>query len=386
MTLTFADTHNMIAYLTKSNASEGFNQIIDFLSGSSIKLQALVDKKKVVITKATIRDAHRLDDAEGIECLPNEEIFDELARMGYEKPSTKLTFYKVDEGTDEVHVDYVPAEGVVSAADDEVPAVVDEPSIPLPPPPTQPPPPSQDIPLTSHVQLTPPQSPQAQPQPSQDAGILMDLLQNLLDTCTTLTRRVEHLEQDKISQALEITKLKQRVKKLEKRTKASKLQRLKKGRMIVDMYADVDVTLKDVAKDVQDAEMEESADVQGRKAESQAQIYHIDLEHADKVLSMQDVDIKPAELQEVVEVVTTAKLITKVVTAASATIAAAALQLTIAAAPTLTTAPSDARRRKGVTIEQMDEEDSRALKRLSESQDEKTAKKQKLDEESTCLL
>nr|GFB49712.1 hypothetical protein [Tanacetum cinerariifolium] len=27
-------------------------------------------------------------------CLPNEEIFAELARMGYEKPSTKLTFYK----------------------------------------------------------------------------------------------------------------------------------------------------------------------------------------------------------------------------------------------------------------------------------------------------
>nr|GEX72816.1 uncharacterized mitochondrial protein AtMg00810-like [Tanacetum cinerariifolium] len=31
---------------------------------------------------------------EGIDCLPNEEIFTELARMGYEKPSTKLTIYK----------------------------------------------------------------------------------------------------------------------------------------------------------------------------------------------------------------------------------------------------------------------------------------------------
>nr|GEX26424.1 uncharacterized mitochondrial protein AtMg00810-like [Tanacetum cinerariifolium] len=56
--------------------------------------QALVDKKKVVIMKASISDAFRLHDAEGIECLPNEEIFAELARMGYEKPSTKLTFYK----------------------------------------------------------------------------------------------------------------------------------------------------------------------------------------------------------------------------------------------------------------------------------------------------
>nr|GEW82703.1 copia protein [Tanacetum cinerariifolium] len=108
-----------------SAVSEGFNQIIDFLNGSYIKhaltinphiyvscikqfsnnvvvkqsndvtrLQALVDKKKVVITEATIRDALRLDDAEGVDCLPNEEIFAELARMGYEKPSTKLTFYK----------------------------------------------------------------------------------------------------------------------------------------------------------------------------------------------------------------------------------------------------------------------------------------------------
>nr|GEZ75538.1 xylulose kinase-1 [Tanacetum cinerariifolium] len=87
----------MVAYLSKSDASEGFNQIIDFLNGSSIKyaltvnpniyvlyikqfwttvavkkvndvtrLQALVDKKKVVVTKTTIRDALRLDDAEGV--------------------------------------------------------------------------------------------------------------------------------------------------------------------------------------------------------------------------------------------------------------------------------------------------------------------------------
>nr|GEZ72308.1 uncharacterized mitochondrial protein AtMg00810-like [Tanacetum cinerariifolium] len=58
------------------------------------RLQALVDKKKVVVTEASIRDTLRLDDAEGVECLPNEEIFAELARMSYEKPSTKLTFYK----------------------------------------------------------------------------------------------------------------------------------------------------------------------------------------------------------------------------------------------------------------------------------------------------
>nr|GFA29800.1 hypothetical protein [Tanacetum cinerariifolium]GFA29835.1 hypothetical protein [Tanacetum cinerariifolium] len=51
-------------------------------------------RKKVIITEATIQEALRLDDAESIDCLPNEEIFTELSKMGYEKPSTKLTFYK----------------------------------------------------------------------------------------------------------------------------------------------------------------------------------------------------------------------------------------------------------------------------------------------------
>nr|GEX77671.1 synaptobrevin, longin-like domain protein [Tanacetum cinerariifolium]GEX83281.1 synaptobrevin, longin-like domain protein [Tanacetum cinerariifolium] len=35
-----------------------------------------------------------LDDADGVECLPIEDIFAELARMAYEKPPPKLTFYK----------------------------------------------------------------------------------------------------------------------------------------------------------------------------------------------------------------------------------------------------------------------------------------------------
>nr|GEU46168.1 putative ribonuclease H-like domain-containing protein [Tanacetum cinerariifolium] len=261
-----------------------------------MRLQALVDKKKVIITEASLKDALRLDDTKGFECLPNEEIFIELARMGCEKPSTKLTFYKVffssqwkflihtilqcmsakrtswnefsssmvgkgfsgvetplfegmiveqqvDEGDAEVNVDDVPATGVaakgdVSAANDEVPTAIEEPFIPSPTPPTPTPQPTQEVPSTS---------------------------------------------QDKIAQALEITKLKSRVKKLERRDQAYKLKRLKKDVFLEDA--------KDVATDVkdgQDSNIDESVDIQGRKAESQAQIYQIDLEHANKVLSMQD--------------------------------------------------------------------------------------------------
>nr|GEV18895.1 hypothetical protein [Tanacetum cinerariifolium] len=38
MALTFAETHNMIAYLIKLDASEGFEQILDFLNASMIQV------------------------------------------------------------------------------------------------------------------------------------------------------------------------------------------------------------------------------------------------------------------------------------------------------------------------------------------------------------
>nr|GEX15722.1 hypothetical protein [Tanacetum cinerariifolium] len=328
-----------------------------------------------------------LDDAESINCLPNEEIFTELSRMGYEKPSTKITFYKaffssqwkaqvgdlsshstkysspaltkkvfanmrrvgkgflkvdtplfecmivaqqVDESVAEVNVDDVPVAGVADegAADvnvDDVFTAVDEPSIPSPTPPTQPPLPSQDLLFTSQVQPTPPPSPIAQPpspqqqtQPSHDAKILMDLLHALLETWRRNKLRVSKLRR------LKKVRTSQRVDTSDD-TVMDDVSR--KGRIIADMDADEDITLKDVVniskEVVVDAEIKESADVQGRQAESQAQIYQINLEHADKVL---------------------------MVTTASATITVAA--------PTLTTALSAARRKKGVVIKNPKETDT----------------------------
>nr|GEW97330.1 hypothetical protein [Tanacetum cinerariifolium] len=86
--------------LASPKANDSWHKLLLFslanwcCSLSAVRLQPLVDKKKVVVTEAAIREVLRLDDAEGVDCLPNEEIFIELVRMGYEKPSTKLTFYK----------------------------------------------------------------------------------------------------------------------------------------------------------------------------------------------------------------------------------------------------------------------------------------------------
>ena len=53
-----------------------------------------MDGKKIVITESSVRRDLLLDDAEGVDCLPNAKIFEGLQRMGYEKPPRKLTFYK----------------------------------------------------------------------------------------------------------------------------------------------------------------------------------------------------------------------------------------------------------------------------------------------------
>ncbi|GKA62732.1 hypothetical protein Tco_0762251 [Tanacetum coccineum] len=112
-TLTFPDTHNMVAFLEKPGESNRFHEIIDFLNANQIhcaltvnptiytscieqfwatakvktvngerQIQALVDKKKVIITETSIRSDLHLEDADGTDCLPTATIFEELARMG----------------------------------------------------------------------------------------------------------------------------------------------------------------------------------------------------------------------------------------------------------------------------------------------------------------
>ncbi|GKC14495.1 hypothetical protein Tco_1011277, partial [Tanacetum coccineum] len=47
-----------------------------------VQLQALVDGKKGIVTEASVRSDLQLDDEEGMDCLPNATIFEELTRMG----------------------------------------------------------------------------------------------------------------------------------------------------------------------------------------------------------------------------------------------------------------------------------------------------------------
>nr|GEV13390.1 hypothetical protein [Tanacetum cinerariifolium] len=55
----------------------------------SEQIQALVDKQKVIIMEESIRRDLQFDDAEGTACLPNDTIFEELARMGKQVESSE---------------------------------------------------------------------------------------------------------------------------------------------------------------------------------------------------------------------------------------------------------------------------------------------------------
>nr|GEX32730.1 putative reverse transcriptase domain-containing protein [Tanacetum cinerariifolium] len=328
MSLTFADTYNMVAYLHKSDASERFNQVIDFLNASYIKyaltinpyiyvscikkfwntiivkqtndvtkLQALVNKQKVVITEAIIRDALRLDDAEGVDCLPNEESFAELARMGYEKPSTKLTFYKAffsSQWKFLIHSILHTISTKHTSWNEFSSAMMSA------------------VFCLSTGDLSTHKTKYTSPTLTQKvfanmrrvgkgfSGVETPLFEGMLavriiegeealDACAALTRRVEHLEYDKVAQALKITKMKKRVKKLEKgnKVKVLKLRRLKKvgtsqridtsddtmmedasnqGRMIDDLDRDASVALmddKEAEKKAEEAKVAGDDQVQG---------------------------------------------------------------------------------------------------------------------------
>nr|GEW23524.1 hypothetical protein [Tanacetum cinerariifolium] len=111
-TIKFAKTHNLVAFLEKPAESKGFEQIVDFLNANpnryaltvnptiytswiqqfwdsskvktvneDVQIRDLVDEKKIIVTEASIRRDLQLQDAEGIACLPNDTIFEELARM-----------------------------------------------------------------------------------------------------------------------------------------------------------------------------------------------------------------------------------------------------------------------------------------------------------------
>nr|GFB69426.1 hypothetical protein [Tanacetum cinerariifolium] len=251
-------------------------------------------KKKIEIYENAIREILQLDDAEGVVCLLNDEIFAGLAQMGYEKPSTKLTSYKAFfssqwkflihiilqslsakrtswnefsiamasaviclckgqrfnfsreiDAEEEVQVpthDDVDQKNVIEEIADDVA----QPTSPLPPSPI--------------VPSSPPHpSPRASPSQAAEG--------------TSILVQVKGLESANTAQQLEILKLKARVKKLERinKVKSSKLRRLKKV---------------GTSQRIESSEDEENVFNQGRKS--------VDIDEGIELVNDQEKDVIPA--------------------------------------------------------------------------------------------
>nr|GEZ08414.1 ribonuclease H-like domain, reverse transcriptase, RNA-dependent DNA polymerase [Tanacetum cinerariifolium] len=152
-------------------------------------------------------------------------------------------------------------------------------------------------------------------------------LKELMDLCTNFSNKVLDLESKvldiKSTYKAKFEKLENRVESLEEENRVlkelkgvhstvdsdepvmKKEESSKQGRKIADIDADVEINLEKV----------------------QAKAYNLDLNHQEKVLSMLDVnDEEPDDVEEVLEVVKAAKLITKVMTTVGVGVNAASVQ------------------------------------------------------------
>ncbi|GKA11741.1 hypothetical protein Tco_0691287 [Tanacetum coccineum] len=200
-TLKFADTHNLVAFLSKLAKSEGFKQIMDFLNANPIRyaptinptiyiscieqfwatvkvktingevqLQALVDGNKIIITESTVRRDLQLEDAEGVDYNVADEAVNEEIDDSLERAATTAT--SLDAEHDRVNINKTQSKATPNEAG------------------------------------------------SQGTSLDRLKLEELMALCTTLQSRVLALETTKITQDTEIESLKKRFKKLERRNKS----------------------------------------------------------------------------------------------------------------------------------------------------------------------
>ncbi|GJY93210.1 hypothetical protein Tco_0508992 [Tanacetum coccineum] len=330
-TLQFADTHNLVAFLAKPAESEGFEQVVDFLNASSIRyaltvnptiytscieqfwssvkvktvngeqqLQALVDRKKIIITEATVRRDLQLEDADGIDCLPNATIFEQLTLMGKQSPrKPKRKDTEIPQSS--VPVENVADEAVYEERDDSLEratttatgldAEQDRDNISKTQSKATPNEPSsigtssgggprhQDTMGDTIAQTKFENVSKFSNDPllvgvnTPRSGEDSLQLKELMEFCTKLQKRVLDLENTKTTQAQEITSLKKRVKKLErnKKSRTHSLKRLYKFGLSARIDSlDDEASLGD----------QEDASKQGRK------IHDID---ADEVITLENV-------------------------------------------------------------------------------------------------
>ncbi|GKE19870.1 hypothetical protein Tco_1431382, partial [Tanacetum coccineum] len=315
-----------------------------------VKLQALVDGKKVIITETSVRRDLQLEDAEGIECLPNADIFEQLALMGFVQvfldkqvgdmsthdeifvtPShTKKVFgnmKRVGKGFSRAVTPLFPTmmvqaqeeigEGSANPTDPHHTPIITQPS-------TSQPQKKQKLrnPKRKYIEIpqsSGPTEPIADetaneenvPTHSNDpllSGEDRLKLEELMTLCTNLHNRVLDLKHTKTTQALEIESLKRWVNKLEKKqsSRTPKLKRLFKIGRSAQVVSSEDEGLgdqEDASKqgrkitDInQDTEVTLVDETQGRYDD--AQMFDTDVFNGEEVIEGHDVVEKEVSIDD----------------------------------------------------------------------------------------
>nr|GEV51292.1 hypothetical protein [Tanacetum cinerariifolium]GEX85126.1 hypothetical protein [Tanacetum cinerariifolium] len=323
----------------KPTESEGFEKIIDFLNGSSVsyaltesptistscikqfwttikvktindevRIQALIDENRVNIKEYFIRRTLKLDDAEGTSCLANAEIFDGLAKMGYEKLSENLTFYKaffspqwkfvqllIDHQLGDMsHYKYIydnPSLTKKVFANMKRVGTGFSGSVSIPIEPSTSKAYKKRKPKKQQTQAPKVSSPEPShehrlPSPSNDpllGGKDSFKLKELMDLCTHLSNKVLELESEVIN--IKST-YKERIEKLEGRVdRLEEENRVLKELLIVHSKVDTTAPVVEKEKSFKHGRImaDINEDVEINLEEAQAKPYRIDLEHLEKV-------------------------------------------------------------------------------------------------------
>ncbi|GKA47011.1 hypothetical protein Tco_0739894 [Tanacetum coccineum] len=93
--LKFVDSHNMVAYLERPTDSDDFTEIFWSTAkaqtiNEETQIHALVDDKKIVITKSSLKRDLQFVDEDCTHCLPTTTIFENLKLMGCLSPKKTI--------------------------------------------------------------------------------------------------------------------------------------------------------------------------------------------------------------------------------------------------------------------------------------------------------
>ncbi|GJR62842.1 hypothetical protein Tco_1505004 [Tanacetum coccineum] len=290
-----------------------------------VQLHALVDGKKIIITKASVRRDLHLADEEGVDCLPNSTIFEQLTLMGpkttawiefsstmasaiiYEAVHKELGDSLIRAATTASSLEVKQDSGKINETQSK--ATLNE---------------------SSSQGTTSRGGPRCQETMRDTIAQARLKLDELMALCTTLQNQVLDLEKTKTTQHNEIASLKRKAKKLKKkdRSRTHRLKRLYK----VGLTARVESSYNKESLG-EDASKQGSIDAIDADEEiTLVSVQNIDEEMFDvNVLDSEEVFVAEQEvaankennevnvIEEVVEVINTAKSITDAAQVSAAT-------------------------------------------------------------------